>query len=706
MPLTQAQIQAAEAVQNQAARDQGPQVRVIAGPGTGKSRTVEERVRWLLAQGAQPTAIYAVSFTNAAALDLRQRIYAYCTGAGHPSVSQVKVSTLHSLALRTLRLAGLLTAYPADPFVLDQWELENIFDAEFGEVSGITSKRRRQKIRQEREAFWSTGLFTPANFVPAVPPITPTERTAFEAFHGPRTQVYSCVLPGEIVRKCVEQMAAGTLDAVNLLHANDLVVDEFQDLNPMDLEFVDRMASQGPRLFVAGDDDQSIYSFRFAFPAGIQNFTTTYPHCGQHTLSDCFRCTPNILAAAQTLMSANVQPNRIAKTLVSLYEHAAPPLAGVVQRWRFSNGVVESRAIAASCGGLIASGMSPRDILVLVSDTRVLLPKLTAELQNAGVAFEPPREKGFLDSSTGRLLLAILRIVSSPDDYVAHRVLLGLPPGVGIGTCNAVVAAVIGNNLNYQTIFYQPLPSGVFTGRLLTALNRARAVCSQIQSWQTTDTVGQRLADLTAIVSGIFGASEGQAWQAYAGVLPGDMTLAELRDYLWADTDDQRAVLLQAVLGRLGLPIPAVGVLPPRVRIMTMHGAKGLSAKVVFVPGLEEEILPGPRRQPYPGLVLEAARLLYVSITRARAACIISYAQNRIVNGHSRGQAPSRFAAQARWRVLVENRWAEHCRASRHNEPSLPALMVSLRAWPIAVPRVHCNPLSFLSNAPPAALAS
>jgi len=119
-----------------------------------------------------------------------------------------------------------------------------------------------------------------------------------------------------------------------------------------------------------------------------------------------------------------------------------------------------------------------------------------------------------------------------------------------------------------------------------------------------------------------------------------------LRDYLWADTDDQRAVLLQAVLGRLGLPIPAVGVLPPRVRIMTMHGAKGLSAKVVFVPGLEEEILPGPRRQPYPGLVLEAARLLYVSITRARAACIISYAQNRIVNGHSRGQTPSRFAAQ------------------------------------------------------------
>jgi len=77
---------------------------------------------------------------------------------------------------------------------------------------------------------------------------------------------------------------------------------------------------------------------------------------------------------------------------------------------------------------------------------------------------------------------------------------------------------------------------------------------------------------------------------------------------------------------------------------MTMHGAKGLSGKIVFVPGLEEEILPGPWRQPYPGLVLEAARLLYVSITRARAACIISYARTRIVHGQFGNQTPSRFA--------------------------------------------------------------
>jgi DNA helicase-2/ATP-dependent DNA helicase PcrA len=92
--------------------------------------------------------------------------------------------------------------------------------------------------------------------------------------------------------------------------------------------------------------------------------------------------------------------------------------------------------------------------------------------------------------------------------------------------------------------------------------------------------------------------------------------------------------------------MPAGGLLPDRVRVLTMHGAKGLSAKVVFVPGLEEQILPGPWRQPYPGLVLEAARLLYVSVTRARAACVISFARTRIVNGQFSQQAPSRFCAQ------------------------------------------------------------
>jgi len=644
MPLTAAQIQTAQNVQHAAARDPGQQVRVGAGPGTGKSSAIEERVRWLLAQGVQPTAICAVSFTRASALDLRQRVHAYCHHNGQPTAAQVRVTTVHSLALRTLRAAGLLGAYPVEPLVMDGWELENVFDAEFGHAAGI-GKARREKIRLDHEAFWSTGQWGPPNYVPPNPAITAAERAQFSAFHGPRAQSYACVLPGEIVRQYVMQMASGTLNAVGLLNLSQLVIDEFQDLNPMDLEFVDQMITQGARVFVAGDDDQSVYSFRFASPAGIQGFVTKYPLCGQHSLSACFRCTPTVLAAAQALIAANPQPNRIPKNHVSLYSGAAPPLTGLTQRWQFASGVAEARAIAESCRDLIAVGTNPRDILLLLSNQRALLSGLDAEFQTAGVAYEPPREEGFLESPAGRWVLAAIRIVCDADDYIAHRALLGLRQGVGIGTCRAVTDAVIANNLNYQSCFYQPLPARVFTGRALRALNDARALCAQLQSWQAADTVGQHLAAIGASLTAVFSPADGQAWQTFANAVPADMTLEELRDYLWADTDEQQSAIIQAVMTRLNRPIPAAGVLPPRVRVMTMHGAKGLSGKIVFIPGLEEEILPGPWRQPYPGLVLEAARLLYVSITRSRAACIMSYARTRMVHGRFSGQTVSRFAA-------------------------------------------------------------
>jgi DNA helicase-2/ATP-dependent DNA helicase PcrA len=265
--------------------------------------------------------------------------------------------------------------------------------------------------------------------------------------------------------------------------------------------------------------------------------------------------------------------------------------------------------------------------------------------QTAGVIFEPPREAGFRDSLVGRLVLTMTRIICNTNDYVAFRVLLGLRPGVGIGTCRTITDTVIGNNLNYKSLFYQPLPNGVFSGRALAALNHARALCEQLQGWQSTETIAQHLPDISAIIDSVFPNNTAHDWQTFASSLPSDMTLEELRDYLWADSDEQQETLLKSVLSRLDIPVPAAGLLPPRVRVMTMHGAKGLSSKIVFIPGLEEQMLPGPWRTPYPGLVLEAARLLYVAITRARAACIISFAQTRNINGQFGRQIPSRFAA-------------------------------------------------------------
>jgi DNA helicase II / ATP-dependent DNA helicase PcrA len=179
----------------------------------------------------------------------------------------------------------------------------------------------------------------------------------------------------------------------------------------------------------------------------------------------------------------------------------------------------------------------------------------------------------------------------------------------------------------------------------LKVLQRAREVCALISAWLPEDTLAQHMVEISSIVTSAFNVAATQAWQEYSQGLPPEMNMKELRDFLWADIDEQQMTLLGEVYARLGGQMPAGAVLPPRVRVMSMHGAKGLSARITFIPGLEDSIFPGPRRNPYPGLVLEAARLLYVSVTRARASCVMSYATRRMVQGQMQNMQPSRFVS-------------------------------------------------------------
>jgi len=646
MPIPQQAIQAAMQVQQTAAVAPEPVIRLVAGPGTGKSSTIEQRASWLLGNGIPAPGIYAISFTRASARDLQERIVQHCNQTGQVAGGQIRVSTLHSLALRVLRAAGLLAQYPVDPLVLDQWELENIFDSEFGQVSGIKSKERREEIRRYNEAFWSTGSYQPPNYIPPNPAITQRENNLFLGFHRPRTQTYACVLPGEIIRRCVEETNAGTIDPVALLNVSHLIVDEFQDLNPMDLEFVYALASRGVTLFAAGDDDQSIYSFRFASPAGIQQIPNLYANRGLHQLNECFRCMPEILAAANHLIAAFPSPNRIPKNSVSLYRNSSPPAPGIVHRWRFGVGRDEARAIAQSCQVLIQAGIRASDILILLSNRRALEGEITTQMDALQVPYATASGEAFIDTDSGRFILSVLRIICNQSDYVAHRSILGLLPKIGIGTCNHLSELVIQNALNYRSIFYDPLPVGVFAGLALKALSRVRAVVASFQAWTPDDTLGNRRNELATVLTNALGTPAAAAWATESGDLPDGLTLREVRDYLWSESDEQRAHVLTSALDRLGTPLPAgTELLPPQIRIMTMHGAKGLSGRVVFIPGLEESMLPGPKRAQFPGLVLEAARLLYVSLTRARAASIVSFASRRTIYGMSQPQTPSRFAA-------------------------------------------------------------
>jgi DNA helicase-2/ATP-dependent DNA helicase PcrA len=207
--------------------------------------------------------------------------------------------------------------------VLDDWERDSIYDQELASCVGCT-RGRAAEIRLAYDAQWQT--LNPQLI--AQPPITHLERERFSAFHSTRRNLYCCVLPGEVIFECVSRIQQGAIQLNQLPAIDHLVVDEYQDLNACDQEFIRQLATRGGTLVVAGDDDQSIYSFRHANPTGIVQFNATYPAATTHALIDCFRCTPAILRPATDLIAHN--PDRLPKQLRSLYENAAPPVQGKV----------------------------------------------------------------------------------------------------------------------------------------------------------------------------------------------------------------------------------------------------------------------------------------------------------------------------------------------------------------------------------------
>ncbi|MDP3150485.1 MAG: ATP-dependent helicase [Ignavibacteria bacterium] len=645
MPITPQQIQAAKQIQDAAAQDTNQTVRLVAGPGTGKSFVIEGRIQWLLANlNVPPQNIIAISFTRAASKDLKDRIYDYCIKHNQPNVTNVRVSTLHSLALYILRRTGNLNLFPTNPIILDDWELTAIFDSEYGRNNKVNPSRC-EEIRRDHEAFWSTGNWNPPNLPVLKQPITAPERTSFNAFYYQRTQAYSCVLPGEIIRMCVSQIQAGLIDPVTVLGVQHLIVDEVQDLNQCDFDFIDLLIQRGVNVFISGDDDQSVYSFRHAFPQGIQSFITNYPNSTNHVLSDCFRCTPSVLNAAVGIINTFPSSNRIPKNLVSLYSNSNPINPGFLQANIFRSPKQEATFIANSCQAFINMGISPKDIMILISNKRVQLKPITDALDNLNIGYDANQREDFKDSNLGRFLLSVFRILENINDYISHRVLLGTPNKIGLATCCSITDKVITNNINYTTVFYNTLPNGIFTKREVTAINKVKSTLQIIQNWSLNETINQRVNDIDQILLPSFSQTEVNGWRAFISSMPLDMSLNELKDYLQTDSQETKDNIINSILIRLNQTTTQSNPLPEKVRIISLHSSKGLSAKVVFIPGLEETIFPNSYAQQIPGLVLECARLFYVAMTRAKAACIISYTQWRNLYGNLALMTPSRFCS-------------------------------------------------------------
>jgi DNA helicase-2/ATP-dependent DNA helicase PcrA len=633
--ITQAQAQAADQQQERAARDTTQQVRLVAGPGTGKSKTIEKRVALVLGSGVAPDSVYVISFTRATCRELRSRIIQHCQNLPcAQAATEVRVSTMHALALRILRSAGVLAQlFPHEPIVLDNWEQESVYDPEFSATAGCNPSRAEQ-IRLAHDAAWQT--LNPQEIAQRA--ISSNEAQFFTSFHAARRHLYCCVLPGELIYRCVEAIQQGTINPAQMPSISHLVVDEYQDLNACDQEFIHLLTTTGATtLFVAGDDDQSIYSFRHADPTGLVNFTGRYAGASTHVLSDCFRCTPAVLTPALRMIAVN--PNRLNKPLVPLYGQATPPVNGTMHVWSFPDPQQEAMAVAASCQELLSAGLAgtDEDIVILVSDRALQLPLLTQALTNLGLPYEPPPADRPADVEGIRAVYTLLRIIrdqcETAPDYMALRTLLSLLSGVGMTTAKQVADDCIRHNQNFHDLFHTAVTPHWLSSRAAGAVQRTRTIATTLSAWSLDDTLRSRRADVDALLQQHVYPTASRAadrlteWNSLADGLPQDMFLRELLEFLSADNEAEQRKIREAVEVRID---PSRGEEPPpagpRIQILTMHGAKGLSGKVVFIPGASQGVMPSDRAMHATGLLIEARRLFYVSLTRAKAACIISHA--------------------------------------------------------------------------------
>lgn len=616
-----------------AAHDTARVVRLVAGPGTGKSSSIEERVVWLLQNNVAPETIYAFSFTRLASKDLAKRIKSHCAKHGlSEEADKIHISTIHALALKILGNANLLNYFPSEPVIMDTWEEKGIFDSEYSCKKNI-KKNEAEDVRNAYEASWNILSDNP------IYNLSVSEKSDFEAFHKDFKQTYSCLLPGEMVKECVDHIQKGIIDPIELTGATNLIVDEFQDLNPCDQDFVKCFYDAGANIFIAGDDDQSLYSFRNAAPDGLINIPTTYPGASSHELPDCFRCTPNILKPALALVGYN-RP-RLYKNLISHYSTKNPPLLGHFELNKYRTGDEEASCIASSCAALIKAGVPADEIYILVAAKKAQAPEIENALSTLGLPFDSLRGKSIKNSLGGRLLYSLLRILNNDDDYLAYRTILCLSKSVGIKTCVGIHEKVFSNSLNFRSLFIQPLPPGVFSQTETTAIENIGVVKALISSWSLDDTIDDRIDEIEASVLGIIkpGSELEQEFtqtlrQNIGNTVPGKATLRELLDYVMSETEAELQIVLTAIKSRI-LASDSSGDSSnleevKNIKILTFHGSKGLSATFVFIPGLENGILPDRHSIQAPGLLSEKRRVLYVGITRARLGCYLSFADQRI----------------------------------------------------------------------------
>ena len=619
--------------QRTAATHSGSHARLLAGPGTGKTFTLTRRICFLIEQKeVSSDGILAVTFTRAAANELRQRVASELSGEENP-----RISTLHSFALRQLlRNEASINNLPMPLRIADDWEERKIVLEDIKALLELERISDARELLNEMSSDWQS--------------LTADEEDWESRQSNPRflgawrehRMIYGYTLRSELVyqlKQAMELSGAFELDQP-LRH---LVVDEYQDLNRCDLAVIQQIENRGVELYVAGDDDQSIYGFRKAHPEGIRRFPVEYSGVNELGLEICMRCDKSILEIG--LFVARQDFRRIEKSIRTDPDRGE----GEVAFLRFDNQISEARGIARICRQLVLlHGIDPGDILILLrSDYRGMFSSpIREELERASVPVAATGSRANpLDESDGRSFLALTRLAVRIDDSLSWRTLFETwTNGVGDGAITAVYDLARNRGESFAQAILSAyeneliLPTRYRT-RLMSAI---RNVMGQLDILFPADArvrqqTSEELIEVVRSAIDTFDDDVADAFHELESIIrgSGSTSLEDMIRSIWVSSDALEPEIEQG-----------------KVNILTMHRAKGLTAEAVIVAAADDEQIPG--RSLSDEVIHDELRLLYVSLTRAKHHLFVSYCDRRTGQQQRAGRNSGR-ASRSLTRFLVDS---------------------------------------------------
>lgn len=606
--------------QRAAASVDGQPSRMLAGPGTGKTLVMTRRILYLVQEHqVTPDSILAITFTRGATFELARRVRA---GVGE-GVGLPRIATLHSFALRQLvKNSDAMTDFRGDIRIADDWEERQIITEDLKGLLREDVKAIEEKFRK-LSSDWETLSADQEGWERSFP-----DPRFLKAWTEHRT-IFEYVMRNELVyrlKRAVDELGSD----FNLEAAEHLIVDEYQDLNQCDLAVIQALIDRGAVPYVAGDDDQSIYGFRHAFPLAIRQFPQAHQPCADPRLTVCKRCDARVLELG--LFVAGQDYDREEKVIQP--ESGGRP--GHVAILRFADQFAEARGIARLSQTLVRDGeLREHDILILLrSDKNRAFSRVLVEaFDAAGIPVIAQSGETPLETDTGRRTLAMLRLAKNTDDSLALRTVLQLTVGIGGHTLQKIYGLARGGNVSFATAVRQVVqdPTTLGAKGMLVA-----SVCNE--AWKIAMEVGEELADADEpspdlLLTKVIGLAE------VFGTDPGD--LADLKRYLGAIVRPAQASDLSGLFQALQSAGDDVeqNIERGKVNILTMHKAKGLTAAAVFVVGCDDRLMPGRNfQEPEVG---DERRLLYVSLTRAEHYLFPSYCVHRLMQQSHSGREES-----------------------------------------------------------------